>query len=255
MGDVQIIGGGPSGAAAAIAAVGQGAAVQITERRLTAKHKVCGEFIPAEAVSVLEQLGVWQQFLHRSPARISRCALYYGSCLKHWTLEQPGYGLSRLELDRLLLEKATGLGARLNTGETFQAWEALRCRALILASGRYKIARRGRRLVGFKAHFQGPTDDVVELYFSGSGYVGVSPVEKHLTNVCGIASEDVLKAFDFQIDDYLAAADPALATRISPLSRSMPWLTVCPLVFSSAPAGAVHGEYVYRAGDALSFVD
>jgi hypothetical protein len=230
-------------------------AVRISEKRRTAGHKVCGEFIPAEAVPVLEELGVWKEFLRRSPARISRCALYSGVRLKQWSLEQSGYGLSRLNLDQLLLETAVGLGARLTTGDTFHTEKAPEPRALILATGRHKLQPRGRRLVGFKAHFQGPIDDVVGLYFTRSGYVGVSPVENGLTNVCGIAPEGVLKAFDFQIDDYLASADPALAARISPLSRSMPWLFVCPLIFSSLAGGPARGASVYLAGDALGFVD
>ena len=204
---------------------------------------------------MLEDLGVLREFLRRSPARISRCALSSGGRVKHWTLDEPGYGLSRLELDRLLLETAVHLGARLKMGEAFHSNEGHKFRALVSATGRYRIARRGRRLVGFKAHFRGPSDDAVELYFSASGYVGVSPVQDGLTNVCGIAPEDILKTFDFQIDDYLAATDPALAVRISPLSRVMPWLRVCPLVFSSVPGRTVHAENVYCAGDALAFVD
>jgi flavin-dependent dehydrogenase len=253
MSAIRIAGAGPSGSAAAIAALLEGAAVRISETRRSARHKVCGEFIPAEAAPMLEELGVWEQFRHRSPARISRCCLHSGGRLKQWSLEESGYGLSRLELDRLLLERAVDLGALLKTGDTLRAQEPNDL-ALILAMGRNKVAQRGRRLVGFKAHFQGPTDDAVELYFSRWGYVGVSPVEHGLTNVCGIASEGVLKKFDFQIDEYLAA-DPALAARISPLSRTMDWLSVCPVVFSPVPGRAVDGENVYRAGDALGFVD
>ena len=252
---IQIVGAGPGGSAGAIAALSEGAAVQISEKKRTAGHKVCGEFIPAEASPILEELGVWKEFGLRSPARISRCALYSGGRLKRWRLEQSGYGLSRLELDRLLLDKAVHLGARLKRGDTFQVEETNESQVLILATGRHKIARPGRRLVGFKAHFQGPTYDAVELYFPRWGYVGVSPIEKDLTNVCGIAPEDVLKTFDFQIDDYLAATDPALAARISPLSRNMPWLYVCPLVFSSVADRPAYSKYIYRTGDALAFVD
>jgi len=250
---VQIVGAGPSGSAAAIAALAEGATVQISEKRRTLGHKVCGEFVPAEAAAVLEQLGVWEQFVQRCPARISRCALYSGGRCKQWSLEERGYGLSRRELDRLLLDKAVALGARLKTGDTFHLEQAHRAQPVILAAGRNRSARRGRRLVGFKAHFHGPLNDAVELYFSRLGYVGVSPVENGLTNVCGVAPEDVLKKFNFQIDDYLTAADAALAARIRPLSRSMPWLYICPLVFSSAPG--VRGESIYPAGDALAFVD
>ena len=252
MNAVQIVGGGPAGTAAAIAALSEAAVVRIAERSAAPRHKVCGEFIPAEAAPLLEKLGVWEQFIQRSPARINRCALYDGRRLKHWSLSEQGYGLSRFELDRLLLEKAISLGARLSRGDTFPTANPTDCQSLILANGRRKDAPRGRRLVGFKTHFGGPTEDAVELYFSSSGYVGISPVENQVTNVCGIAPEDVLKKFNFRFDDYLAA-DRALSTRLAPLSRRMEWLSACPVVMSAVAAPDT--QSVYLAGDALALVD
>jgi len=77
-------------------------------------------------------------------------------------------------------------------------------------------------------------------------------VEGNLTNVCGIATEDVLRGYGFRIDEFVLGAGPA-AERLRPLSRRMPWLTVGPLMFSRARGTA--GENVYPAGDALGFVD
>src|SRR5581483_1506420 len=70
---IQIVGAGPAGAAAALGALRESAAVRIAERSRATRHKVCGEFISSEACSILEQLGVWQQFVKFSPSRIRRC--------------------------------------------------------------------------------------------------------------------------------------------------------------------------------------
>ena len=249
--EIQVVGAGPAGSAAALAALAESAAVRISERSRAARHKVCGEFISPEACPVLEQLGVWDDFLRLNPARIRRCVLHFGSRAKQWSLPAAAYGLSRLELDRLLLERAARAGAIVCRGEVFQTSEPPGTAGLILACGRRSRPAQGR-LFGFKAHFEGPADDAVELFLSPSGYVGVSAIEGGLTNVCGIASEDVLRRYGFRIDEFVQHTVP-LAERLRPLSRRMPWLTVGPLVFSRDTAAAA--ENVYPAGDALGFVD
>jgi hypothetical protein len=215
-------------------------------------HKVCGEFIPAEACRELERLGLWREVLRWNPPRIRRCTLHLGQHSKRWELNESGIGLSRLLLDRLLLERAQAMGAEVSRGTAWQPGEAA-AHAMVVAAGRRGGGGRGRRLFGFKAHFTGPTDDAVELYFTSWGYCGVSAVEGDRTNICGIAPEDVLRGYDFDIDGLLAA-EPTLAARVQPLSRVMAWLKTGPLCFSRS-VGAAAGDMAYRAGDALGFVD
>ena len=121
----------------------------------------------------------------------------------------------------------------------------------VITTGRSSHASRGGRLFGFKAHFRGPVDDAVELYFRGNTYVGVNCVEAGGTNVCGLAPEEELKTLNFDVDD-LVSRDDALRSRLSPLTRSWDWIFTGPLEFGQklqAPTDA------YVAGDALSFVD
>ena len=251
--DIRIVGAGPAGAAAAIAALSESAGVRISERSRSARHKVCGEFISPEACQVLDDLGVWANFLRLQPARIRRCVLHFGPRVKQWALSEPGYGLSRLELDRLLLERARALGATVARGESLAHEANAAGAALILACGRQSAPARQGRLFGFKAHFAGPADDAVELFFTPSGYIGVSAVESNLTNVCGIAREDMLRHYEFRIDEFVMRAGP-VAERLRPLSRQMPWLTVGPLRYSGIDN--THGDpHIYPAGDALGFVD
>jgi flavin-dependent dehydrogenase len=154
--------------------------------------------------------------------------------------------LSRYAFDELLLTAAQGRGADVRRE---------RCLAPeppgVWAVGRTTAGPRGRRLFGFKAHFTGPANDAVELYFFPGGYCGLCAIEDGRTNVCGLAAEDLLGASGFEIDRLLARA-PRLAARLQPLERVTRWHFAGPLRFGAAeriPAQAL------GAGDAGRFVD
>jgi flavin-dependent dehydrogenase len=241
---VSILGGGPAGAAAAIAATLHGSAVQVIEKSKFPRHKVCGEFFSPEIQPELDRLGAWNAFLAASPARIRRMKLHLGRRPKICDLPEPAWGLSRYAFDALLMNRAIALGAEVVTTSS----EAPR----ILAAGRAtRDTQRGARLFGFKAHFTGPVDDAVELFFFNRCYVGVNVVEGGRTNVCGLGPEDYLKKFDFDFDRVVLES-PALAARIAPLARSMKWISTGPLRYGQRFDPGVSG---YPAGDALSFVD
>jgi flavin-dependent dehydrogenase len=123
----------------------------------------------------------------------------------------------------------------------------------VVAFGRKTPARSEDRLFGFKAHFEGPCDDAVELFFHRDGYAGVSGIEGNLTNVCGIAPESVLRRLGFDFDEMLRRSEP-LAERLRPLRRKMRWIAAGPLSFS-APSGHAAEDGLYPAGDSLGFVD
>ncbi|HLK51061.1 MAG TPA: FAD-dependent monooxygenase [Bryobacteraceae bacterium] len=249
MNTIQIVGAGPAGSAAALAALGEGSAVHIVDRARATRHKVCGEFLAAEACHQLEALGVWQAFLGCEPSRIRRAELHFGSRVKRWNLPETAFGLSRRALDGLLLERAVSRGAAVSRGVSWPGGEVHG--RMVLACGRRSTSSRKPRLFGFKAHFEGPVNDAVELYFAGASYAGVSAVENNFTNVCGIAPEDELRKAGFEIDEFLARSAP-LAERLRPLTRRMEWLTTGPLNFSRLTAPFANA---YPAGDALGFVD
>lgn len=240
---IEIIGGGPAGASAALAALKEGSAVELHEKSRFPRHKVCGEFLSPEIAPLLEGLGALDAFTAAGPARIRRLVLRFRTREKRSALPEAAYGLSRYRLDHLLLEAARPRFEK-RTPET--------CSTRIVAHGRKAIAPRGRRLFGFKAHFQGPADDAVELYFFNGCYVGVSAVENGVTNVCGLGPENLLRARSFEIDELIGEFEP-LRDRLRPLLRTMDWLTTGPLVFETHFEAVTPG--VYPAGDALSFVD
>lgn len=238
-----VIGGaGPAGSSAAIAARACGAEVVLTERGLFPRHKVCGEFLSPEITPLLEHLGVLSALQASRPATIRRMLVRVGSREKSARLPEPALGLSRYRFDHLLLQQALQSGATLSRQgppPTIEAW------------GRASRAPRGRRLFGFKAHFQGPADDAVELYFDGHCYIGINCVEDGITNVCGLAPEDSLRRVQFHVDELLKQ-QPALSSRLRPLTRTMNWLFTGPLEFGHTLANQ---SQTFRAGDALSFVD
>jgi len=252
------MGGGPAGSAAAIAALSETNSVHIVEKSSFPRHKVCGEFLSPEIAEVLESLGIWQDFLRLRPAQIKRTILHFGSRTSESQLPESGFGLSRYEFDRLLFEKAIAAGAttsreRLEPVSFATQSGSGKSDHEVLAVGRKSIATRGRRLFGFKAHFEGPVNDAVELFFFRGCYIGVSAVENGITNICGIAPEETLRACEFHIDDFLASWPP-LTNRVHPLSRISRWLTVGPLVFGKQWQHPT-GRDIYPAGDALGFID
>lgn len=242
---IHILGGGPAGSAAALAALRQGARVRIIEKSRLPRHKVCGEFFSPEIEPELEQLGGWDAFLAAGPARVRRTVLHFGARTKSSRLPEPAFGLSRYAFDRMLLDQARAAGADLVT-------EAGEEQPLIVATGRHAIpTQRGQRLFGFKAHFEGPTDDAVELFFFERCYVGVTAIEAGRTNVCGLAPESFLSRFGFEYDDIVMHC-PALSDRLKPLRRATQWFSTGPLQYGQS---FVNAGPEYPAGDALSFVD
>ena len=242
--EIIIAGGGPSGAAAAIAARLEDRNVTLFEKSRFPRHKVCGEFLSPEIAPILEQLGVWGNFNTAAPARIRRLVLRFRAREKRCNLPETAYGLSRYAFDDLLLRAASTAGA----GIIHQPAEQ---NAQIIAHGRKFTSPRGRRLFGFKAHFEGPPNDDVELFFFDRFYVGLNQVENGITNICGLGPEDLLRARRFEIDEVLNSFAP-MRERLAPLRRTMEWLNVGPLVFENR----LHSDDgAYYAGDALSFVD
>ena len=192
---VDVVGAGPAGSAAALAALAAGAPVRLFEKSVLPRHRVCGEFLSPGIDTVLDRLGAWDGFARLAPARIARAVLSFNGREVRFPLARPAYGLSRFALDKMLADLAVSRGAEFHR-------EAARA-GHVIAHGRVTPAPRGRRLFGFKAHFAGPADDAVRLFFFGGCYAGVSAIEGGLTNVCGLAPENLLRGGRFQPETVL----------------------------------------------------
>lgn len=240
MNRLSVIGGGPAGATAAYSAVEAGAEVDLYEKSVFPRHKVCGEFLSPEILSLLPDL---------PPSHaIRRIRLYFEKHHKRWNLPEPARGLSRFTLDKFLLDRALAAGARLHRRSIIEPPPFS-----VIAHGRKASGTLGGRHFGFKAHFDGPMDDALDLFFFSGCYVGINCVENGRTNVCGLAPENLLREHDFQVERLLQLS-PALAERLVPLKRSWDWLVTGPLVYRSAWNEEFRDVH-YLAGDALGFVD
>jgi menaquinone-9 beta-reductase len=238
---VCIRGGGPAGCSAAIAALREGAEVQLIEKAHFPRHKVCGEFLSPGIETVLQETGLWSGFQALRPAHIRRMLIHAGRTEKTARLPEKSYGLSRYAFDSWLWNTALAAGA-------YPIHDGI---PNVITTGRRSISRRGGRLFGFKAHFTGPADDAVELYFAGGLYVGLNCVENGFTNVCGLAPEEDLRRWGFDVD-VLIRRDGALRNRLALLTRSWDWIFTGPLRFGRQ---MYEHDAAYVAGDALSFVD
>ncbi len=235
-----VLGGGPAGASAALAAIEEGRPVTIVEKSRFPRHKVCGEFLSPETASLLDRIGIEIP----EATRIRRVLLRFRRSEKSFSLPETALGVSRYVFDHRLLSRAVSAGAEL-ISESAAPPDVVAC-------GRYARAPRGRRLFGFKAHFRVPQTDAVELYFLDSGYIGLNAVEGGFTNVCGILPEDILQQHGFDIDAVVSSYE-ALRARLLNGERAMEWLKTGPLVFQANLEVSTEG--VYPCGDALTFVD
>lgn len=217
--------------------------MELVERSVLPRHKVCGEFISPEILDALDRLGVTAKFQECGPARIDYVTLHLGSRSKTSPLPRDAYGLSRFAFDEILHAAARRHSGRL-TGPPA---------VVVEATGRDTSGAppKGERLFGFKAHFEGPQTSGVELYFFDGCYVGLNAIERGWTNVCGLGPEHALQKFEI---DTVVRRSGVLWERLRPMNRVMDWLFVGPLVFRNRlRANLDQGRW--PAGDSLSFVD
>lgn len=233
----EVIGASLAGSAAALELLSLGHEVTIYDKSKFPRHKVCGEFLDAQAAPWLFALGDLRYEF------IRRVSLIWPQARKDFELPRPAFGISRYQLDHALLSLALSQGARF-------CQEARDARPqAILAHGRKSTPPKGRRQFGYKAHIRGRQNDAVELYFHSSGYTGVNPIEDGLTNVCGLASEDGLQRHHWNPLDFLLA-QPHLAPRLQGCQLALDWLFTGPLEYGLTPPSPG-----YAAGDALNFTD
>ncbi|HEU5403325.1 MAG TPA: FAD-dependent monooxygenase [Terriglobales bacterium] len=272
--DLIVIGAGPAGCAAAITAVKSGAKVLLLERGRFPRQKVCGEFVSAESLSVLEELLPDDRAMVGSAPRITASRFFVDRVVLPLKVNPPAASIPRFELDRVLWESAkiAGVDARdnsvvrsVNEGTSFNVdcdEQQFFGRALINAAGRWSFLTHpevrarasGERWIGVKAHFQETRDsDSVDLYFFDGGYCGVQPVctvagtSEQIVNACAMVRADVVSTME-----SVLASHPALKARSQGWKPLMEPVSTSPLVFHDPEP--VRGN-LFQVGDAATFVD
>src|SRR5687768_18406152 len=110
--DVIVVGGGPAGAAAALAARAAGCSVLIVDRADFPRDKVCGDGIAPEALDVLAGLGVDPSALTEGFAPVPRLRLTGPSgAVAERAMPRPAAVVPRLAFDARLLGAARSAGA------------------------------------------------------------------------------------------------------------------------------------------------
>jgi len=267
--DLIIIGGGPAGTSAAISAARQGASVLLLERGRFPRHKVCGEFVSAESLSLLRGLlDLQHAALLHDAVRIPRARMFLDGRILHASVDPPAASIARFDLDAALWHSAESAGVYARQQATVQsvggsrpfrivtAGKEFEARALVNASGRWsnlnlapaENGARSEKWLGVKAHFAEPVSEPsVDLYFFDGGYCGVQPVGAGRVNASAMVRADVASSLP-----EVFARHPELRERSRIWTLVSDPVSTSPLIFRHPQP---ERDGILMAGDAAGFVD
>jgi 2-polyprenyl-6-methoxyphenol hydroxylase-like FAD-dependent oxidoreductase len=262
--DVLIVGGGPAGLAAAIAARQKGFEVIVADRDRPSIDKSCGEGLIGEGVEALRALGVEipaaESFSFRGIRFVGS-----GSRVEAGFLSARGIGVRRTTLHRFLLERAARLGVQFSWECHFTGIEAqglsfagslIRARWVIGADGLDSMIRRqygldshfsGSRRFGFRRHYRiAPWTGMAELYWGDGCQIYVTPVGPEEICVAVISRNSQLRL------DSALPMFPELRARLQ-----------CASSFGTERGGVTHSRVLRRVargnaalvGDASGSID
>ena len=193
--DVLIVGGGPAGLAAAIAARQAGFRVTLADVACPPIDKTCGEGIMPDGLSALDRLGVRIPFAHGIPFRGIRFS-DFSTSVEAVFPQGYGLGIRRTTLHQILIDRAQEVGVNMLWGS--RVTEITRTEALVngnyirfrwlvgadgqnsrvrLDSGLQSFKRSIRRRYGFRRHYRvAPWTEFVEVHWARCGQIYVTPV-------------------------------------------------------------------------------
>jgi flavin-dependent dehydrogenase len=261
--DVLVVGGGPAGLAAAIAARQHDLEVIVADGATPPIDKACGEGVMPNGIAALRGLGVALPPHESMPFRGIRF-IAAGLSVEADFRQERGHGVRRTALHRLLIERAEALGVTL-------AWQTqvrgltpngvaldtglIASRWIIGADGEASQVRRwaglgpvaSARRFGFRQHFGvTPWADVVEVYWCDGAQVVVTPVAPREVCVALISRDPRLRLV------RLLDRCPALARRLNGAPTTSPERGVPSL---SRRLRAVSRDRVALVGEASGSLD
>jgi len=226
--DALIIGGGPAGATAALLLASAGWSVVIVEKKIFPRRKVCGEFISATSLPLLDKLGIADFYLKHGGPEVRRVGLFAADTIltspmppANHSTSHFGRALGRECLDSLLLDRAIQAGATvlqpwhvktvernggLFTGTLASSHKTkqITARIVIMANGSWergfeslsKELPKSSDLLAFKAHFRNCEleSDLMPLLAFPGGYGGlVHSYDDRVTLSCCIRRDTLYK--------------------------------------------------------------
>ena len=225
--DVFVIGGGPAGLAAAIAARRRGFDVTVADCAVPPIDKACGEGLMPDGWNAAESLGISLRDLPAAPFTGIRFIDEASQVDAHFPRGE-GVGMRRTTLHRRMVEAAADAGVRLHWGVTVAGIHGekvmvdgrdVSARWIVGADGGNSRVRQwagldashGDRIrFGFRAHYRiEPWSEFMELYWGDDCQIYVTPV----------AADEVCVAV-ISCDQYLRLPDalnrlPEVARRLS----------------------------------------
>ncbi|WP_436235574.1 NAD(P)/FAD-dependent oxidoreductase [Paenibacillus sp. LjRoot153] len=214
--DVAVIGAGIAGSVMAKSLADHGWNTVLFDRKAFPRHKVCGEFLSPESLTMLKKLGLREAVASLKPCTILRTSLILsrGKPLQI-TLPGTAWGVSRFQLDAVLHHAALRSGVQVQTETTVTSVKpseqgylietkqhgdvhAYQVRAVIAACGgtglppfhnqhTSDVRSTQAAHLGVKSHYEGvDMGGVVELYFFEGGYLGLSPIEDGRVNLAAL---------------------------------------------------------------------
>ncbi|HVO97886.1 MAG TPA: FAD-dependent monooxygenase [Bryobacteraceae bacterium] len=239
--DVAVVGGGPAGLAAAIAARRKDLSVAVFEGISTPGpiDKCCGEGLMPDAIDALRSLGIVLPPSAAAPLAGIRF-LDGGCCAEARFPEQKGAGVRRTVLHALLEEKARDLGVVLFRNHPVRDLASVQTRWIVAADGAQSALRRVAGLeperacpqrFGTRLHFRvEPWADLVEVYWTRGAQAYVTPVAGGQIDVAIVSREarrfhEMLPLFPI-LREKLSRAEASSAVRGGvTASRTLPRVT------------------------------
>ncbi|MFY9751267.1 MAG: FAD-dependent monooxygenase [Candidatus Acidiferrales bacterium] len=262
--DVFVVGGGPAGLAAAIAAALRGFRVTVADSQRPPIDKACGEGLLPDGVAALSRLGI--DLNSRLGLPFAGLQFRDGSSVATARFpRRSAFGIRRIVLQQLLLDRAAQLGVRFCWGarvteitstDAQLPGERISFRWLIGADGRRSMIRKWARLdsqrlgpwrFGFRRHFSlAPWSDVVEVHWGDRWQMVLTPTGAREVCVSLFTGDP-----HFRVADALASI-PRFATRFARACALTPELGG---ITALHRAGAVWSGPVALVGDASCTVD
>jgi len=209
--EVIVVGAGPAGIVAAIAARRRGLGATVLDARIPPIDKPCGEGILPQGMAALKELGISLPAESAHPFRgirfvdreYSACADFAGA---------PGFSVRRLKLHQHLADQAIEAGVEFHWGARVvnfadgvltTANETFSYRWLIGADGQNSQVRKWAELdprfprkkrYGFCSHYQiPPWSDAAEVHWSHGCQIFITPMAGREVGVAVISSDPKLR--------------------------------------------------------------
>jgi flavin-dependent dehydrogenase len=273
---VAIIGGGLAGLISGIELSKKGVPCVLFERKEYPFHRVCGEYISNEVVPFLKKAELYPENLN--PSRIDQFQI---SAIRGQSATMPldigGFGISRYTFDNFLSQKARALGVTIHVNTDVEAVtfhednfkvnttrDNVEADVVVGAFGKRSrldmtldrnFIHKRSPYVGVKYHVKTDhKDGLVALHNFMGGYCGIANIEDGLTNLCYLASRDVLQRSGSVsvMEEEILCANPKLRQ----IFKNSDFVTKKPLVINEISFETKNPveDHILMAGDAAGMI-